>query len=245
MTATDDEVRIRVKGVGAHSSTPEDGVNAVLIAANIITALQSIRSAQTSPFDVATFSICTIKGGEAINVIPGYAEMTGMLRCVDKNSKIIFREKILNICKHTAQALGGAAEVEFTEGYPSVFNDEKYVKLLRLSAVRVMGKSRIIDMEKPLLGSEDFSYYQEHIPGVMFMLGAKRKGENVGNLQVSDGRDGGKNCDGNGGDGRDGGGSNGSGDSGGSLHTPTLDICEDSLILGVKIFSSLALRLCS
>jgi len=210
MTATDDEIKIRVTGKSAHSSTPEDGVNAVLIAANIITALQNIRSSQISPFDVATFSICTIKGGEAMNVIPDSVEMSGMLRCVEKKNILICREKIQNICANTAQALGGEAIIEITEGFPSVFNDSKYTKLLRSSAANVMSKKNIREMPRPLLGSEDFSYYLEQVPGVMFIISSKHK----------DGH-------------------------GGSLHTPTLDICEDSLLLGVQIFASLALRLCT
>jgi len=182
VTATDDNVIIRVKGVNAHSSAPQEGVNAVLLAAHIVTALQTISSTRISPFDIATFSICTIKGGEAQNVIPDYAEMTGMIRCIKKTDKLIFRENIRKICLNTAQALGGSAEVEFIDGYPAVYNDKKYTKILMDSSAMIMDEADIIEIPMPHMGSEDFSYYQEQIPGVMFMLGSNWKDGRSGPL---------------------------------------------------------------
>jgi amidohydrolase len=210
MTATDDEFIIRVKGMSTHSSTPQEGVNAVLIAAHIITALQSIMSTQISPFDIATFSVCSMKGGEAENVIPDYAEMTGMLRCVEKQNKLILRESMQKICINTGLAMGGSAEAEFTEGFPAVYNDEKHTEILAESAAAVLGEAAVIRIQQPHMGSEDFSYYQEQIPGVIFMLGSKPKEGHTG-----------------------------------SLHSPTFNICEDSLLTGVKVFASLAFDLCA
>ncbi|MCL1808334.1 MAG: M20 family metallopeptidase [Clostridiales bacterium] len=185
MTATDDEVIIRVTGMGAHSSAPQEGVNAVLIAAYIITAIQTILATQISPFDIATFSICTVKGGEAQNVVPDYAEMTGMLRCIETKDKLIFRESIQKICENTALALGGSAEAEFTEGFPAVNNDKGYTALLAECAARVLNPADIVELGRPHMGSEDFSYYQGHVPGVMFMLGSRAAGEYSGPLHSS------------------------------------------------------------
>ncbi len=177
MTATDDQVLIRVHGVGGHSSAPQDGVNAVLIASAIVVALQSIQPTQISPFDIATFSICTIKGGEAENIIPDYAEMTGMLRCIEKRNKLIFRENIQKVAQN---------EAEFTEGFPAVYNDPACTAGLREAALSVMPPEEIIDVEKPHLGSEDYAYYQEEIPGVLFMLGAGKPGGGSGSLHSAD-----------------------------------------------------------
>lgn len=209
MTATDDEVIIRIKGMSTHSSTPHEGVNAALIAAYIITAIQSILTTQISPYEIATFSICTIKSGEAQNVIPDYAEMTGVLRCVNKDSKLVFREHIQKICAGAAVAFGGKAEAEFTEGFPAVNNDEKYTETLRESAKDFLDPSDIIEIQRPHMGSEDFSYYQEQIPGVIFMLGSKVE----------------------------------NGDSG-TLHSPKFTVCENSLIVGMKVFASVAYNIC-
>ena len=121
LSATDDELLIRVNGVSAHSSTPQEGVNAITVAAHILTALESIESSAISPFEVATCSICKIQGGETNNIIPDHAELRGMLRCLDKNTKALYRERIQRICTGTAQALGAEVEVEFTAGFPAVF----------------------------------------------------------------------------------------------------------------------------
>lgn len=120
MTATDDEFYIRVHGIGAHSSEPESGVNAITIASQIVMGLNSILGGNVSPFDVATFSVCRISGGEAINVIPDYAEMSGMIRWVEKANKLKIRDKMTAVAEGTAKGFGGSAEVEFIQGFPAV-----------------------------------------------------------------------------------------------------------------------------
>ncbi|HWQ78164.1 MAG TPA: amidohydrolase [Anaerovoracaceae bacterium] len=210
LSATDDEVAIRVYGISCHSSAPEDGVNAIMIAANILTALQSIQTNCISPHDVATFSICKIKGGDAINVLADYVEMSGMIRCIEKKNKLIFREKIEKISHSIAAAMGGTAEIDVIEGFPAVNNDPKLTGLVMDAASESLGSpERVILIKHPHLGSEDFSYYQEEIPGVMFMLGAGTACEDRG-----------------------------------TLHSTALNIHEDSLAYGVRIFANVAMRMC-
>ena len=210
LSATDDQVVIRIRGISTHSSEPETGVNAITIAANVITMLQSIQAEKLNPFDVATFSICQIKGGETDNVLPDNVEMRGMIRCIEKKHKMIFRERVESICTHTAAAFGGSAEVDFIQGFPSVFNDSRLNEVVKAAAAEVLGSSELIyEIEKPHLGSEDFSYYQEEIPGVIFMLGAGMHGENRG-----------------------------------SLHSASLNVHEDCIACGIKVFVSTALSLC-
>lgn len=210
LSATDDEVTIRVYGISSHSSAPEDGVNAIMIAANILTALQSIQANCVSPHDVATFSVCKIKGGEAINVLADYVEMSGMVRCIEKKNKLIFREKIEQISSHMAAAMGGKAEIDVIEGFPAVNNDPMLTNLVVEAAEEALGSSeKVTILTRPHLGSEDFSYYQEVIPGVIFMLGTGVPGEDRG-----------------------------------TLHSTTLNLHEDSLACGVRIFVNIGLKLC-
>lgn len=172
LSSTDDEFIIKIFGTGAHSSEPETGVNAITIAAQVINGLQSILSSNISPYDIATFSICKISGGEAINVIPDYVEMKGMIRCVQKENKLIIRKKISSISEGISDGMGGRSEVEFVEGFPSVNNDEHLTKLVMEAAGKALrSENDVIVIGRPHLGSEDFAYYQEEIPGVMFMLG--------------------------------------------------------------------------
>lgn len=187
LSATDDEVLIRVNGVSAHSSTPQEGVNAITAAAHILTALESIESSAISPFEVATCSICKIRGGETNNVIPDRAELWGMLRCLDKNTKALYRERIQRICAGTAQALGAEAEVEFTPGFPAVYNDPTLAqRAAGAIGAALEGVGEVAWLPRPNLGSEDFSYFQEQVPGVMLVLGCGTPGEDRGGLHAAD-----------------------------------------------------------
>lgn len=181
--STYDGFFIKVHGHEAHSSEPEKGVNAIAIASQVIMGLSMITGNSLNPFDVGTLSVCTIKGGDAINVIPGSVEMSGLLRCVEPDVKLILKNKIKTVAEDTAHAYGGYAEVEFVEGFPSVNNDpeltEKCIEPLRKA---LETENDVIMMERPNLATEDFSYYQEKVPGVYFMLGCKQDGRETGLL---------------------------------------------------------------
>ena len=184
LSATDDEFIIRIIGKGAHSSEPEAGVNAVMVGAHVVTALDSILSNNIGPFDVATFSICQFHGGDAINVIPDQVEMKGMIRCVEKSSKEAIRQRMTRIVENTAEAFGGKGEVEFIPGFPAVNNDPQLTQLVIEAAAGVLpeGKEGVYEIARPHLGSEDFAYYQEVIPGVMTMLGCAQEEGVTGSL---------------------------------------------------------------
>lgn len=210
LSATDDEFVIRIHGKSAHSSEPEVGLNAIVVASHVITALDSVLSNNIGPFQVATFSICQIQGGEAINVIPDSVEMKGMIRCVEKEDKMKIRARMEAIVENTARAFGGEGEIEFIPGFPSVNNDAALTRLTIEAAERVLAhKDDVYLIERPHLGSEDFAYYQEEVPGVMFMLGCAQEGTETG-----------------------------------SLHSPVLNINEDSFLHGVEIFAEIAAMMC-
>lgn len=210
LSATDDEFYIRIHGRSAHSSEPEIGVNAIVIASQIITALATILWTNISPYDIATYSICKISGGEAINVIPDYAEISGMIRCVEKENKMAIRSKMVSISENISKSMGGSAEVEFIPGFPSVNNDSELTQVvIEASEKALKSPEDIILIDKPHLGSEDFAYYQEEIPGVMFMLGCENAICETG-----------------------------------TLHSPILNVNEESLLYGIKIFLNIAFMQC-
>lgn len=210
LSATDDEFVIRIRGKSAHSSEPEVGLNAIVVASHVVTALDSVLSNNIGPFQVATFSICQIQGGEAINVIPDSVEMKGMIRCVEKSDKMKIRARMESIVENTAKAFGGEGEIEFIPGFPSVNNDAALTRLTIEAAERVLAhKDDVYLIERPHLGSEDFAYYQEEVPGVMFMLGCAQEETETG-----------------------------------SLHSPILNINEDSFLHGVEIFAEIAAMMC-
>ena len=143
-------------------------------------------------------------------LIPDYVEMCGMIRCVEAKNKLMIREKMTSIAENTAQGFGGRAEVEFIQGFPSVNNDARLtVNVIDAAEKSLESKDDIIMIERPHLGSEDFAYFQEEIPGVIFMLGCKHDDIETG-----------------------------------SLHSAILNIDEDSLQYGVRIFGNIALDIC-
>lgn len=210
LSATDDEFVITVHGKSAHSSEPETGINAITIAAQVISGMQSILSGGINPFDVGTFSICQISGGEAVNIIPDRVEMKGMIRCIEKKSKEIIRKKMKQIVEGAAEAMGGSGEIDFVSGFPSVNNDPALTKVVIEAANQMLeSEDCCVMLERPHMGSEDFSYYQEEVPGVIFMLGCAQENSVTG-----------------------------------ALHEPILNINEDALQNGVKIFLQIANSIC-
>lgn len=181
--STYDGFFIKVYGHQAHSSEPEKGVNAIAIASQVVMGLSMITGNSLNPFDVGTLSVCTIKGGDAINVIPGFVEMNGLIRCVEPEVKMTLKNKIKAVAEDTAHAFGGHAEVEFVEGFPSVNNDaELTLRCIEPLKKALESEDDVIIMERPNLATEDFSYYQEKVPGVYFMLGCKQAGRETGTL---------------------------------------------------------------
>lgn len=186
LTGTDDEFTVRVEGRASHSSEPTEGVNAILAASHLILAIHSIPGVGVDPFDVATVSVCTISGGEAVNVIPGQVELSGMVRCLDKVTKVNVRRQIEAAVTGMAAVYGATANVEFREGYPAVINDPECTAVARRAAENVVGESAVIELPKPHLGSEDFSHFQEVVPGCMVVLGCGGPDVEDGGLHAAD-----------------------------------------------------------
>ena len=154
-----------------------------IFALHMMPELASVLSNGIDPFDVATFSICQINGGEAVNIIPDYVEMRGMIRCIDKSSKEIIKKKMKQIVVGTAEAMGGNGAIEFITGFPSVNNDTILTeKVIDVAESILESKECCIKLKRPHMGSEDFAHYQEEIPGSIFMLGCAQDDTPTGTL---------------------------------------------------------------
>lgn len=185
ITAYSDGFTVKIFGKSAHASRPQDGVDAIGIAGHVIVALNSILSKNIDPRAVATFSIGTIQGGRANNIVPDYVEIVGMIRANTEKSRDVIREKLCSIPKGIAKSFGGDSETEIREGYPSIVNDERLVE-----KVRGVFRLNYIDMVKdidasiteedvnsylvehgPLMTADDFGYLSQIIPSVYYMVG--------------------------------------------------------------------------
>ena len=170
--AYSDRMRITVRGTGAHAAFPHQGVDAVLVAAQIVVALQSIAARNTDPLDSAVVTVAQVHGGTADNIIPGEVAMSGTVRTLDGETRHRTFRRIEDVAVNTARAFGGDADVEILEGYPLLTNDNAVLDYVR----RVTAAPRRPVEILPVMGGEDFAFYAERIPAAFFALGVRPAG---------------------------------------------------------------------
>lgn len=194
VTANSDGFTIKVYGESAHTSKPEEGVDAINIAAHIIVTLNSILAKNIDPFDVATFSIGKVNGGSANNIVPDYAQLNGMIRSLSREARRIIIKRIEELAKGISHSFGGECEFIFREGYPSIINNEdlteKIIHNLEENSINIIEdidpkiyrendlKEYIISKSKPLMNAEDFGFIASKVPSTYYMVGTGEYGPN-------------------------------------------------------------------
>lgn len=167
-----DGIDITIRGEGGHGAAPHRSVDAIVVAAQAIMALQTIASRQVNPVDPMVLTIGTISGGYRHNVIADEVRMSGTLRTLNP----ALRKTVPGIIDRTlagvTQSAGGTYEFTRTPGYPALINDETVASVIAESAKRLLGKRHVIEQIEPSMGGEDFAYFLQEVPGAMFMLGA-------------------------------------------------------------------------
>jgi len=161
----------KVIGRGGHGSSPHKVVDPIFLSGYVILALNSIISRRLHPHDPAVISIGTIQGGTIDNVIPENVELTGTIRFLEKKVQKKLHEEIKRAFE-VAKTMGGDFELKIVEGYPPSDNNPLMVKLLDEVAEDLIGREHIKVPELGM-GSEDFGYFTENVPGAMFYLGCK------------------------------------------------------------------------
>lgn len=171
MSAGSDRIRIVVKGKNAHASTPEYGVDAGIIAAEILLALQTIVSRNISSLDSCVISIGIINGGNAYNVVPDEIVLDGTVRTLDEQIRKMLPSKIETIISGITRAMGGSYEFNYYYGYPSVMNDKKVTKRVMNTINKSIGKENLHEIEKTNLSGEDFGFFAKEVPSTFFYVG--------------------------------------------------------------------------
>lgn len=169
-SANSDRFNITIRGKMAHGSAPHKGVDAIVVAAEAITALQTIRSRQTNTRQPLVISIGTLQGGQRENILAEEVQMGGTVRTYDAG----FRDGIIDIMhrilKGVTEAHGATYEMEYRKGYPSILNNDDLVKTTLPSLQRIAGDTNVMQVI-PSMGGEDFSYFAQVCPGFYFRLG--------------------------------------------------------------------------
>lgn len=168
--ASADEIYITIKGPGGHAAAPHLTVDTILVASQLVVALQQIISRNKSPFNPSVLSICSFQGGHTTNVIPSEVKLMGTFRAMDEQWRYDAHELIRKQCTEMAHSLGATIDLHIDVGYPSVYNNEGLNHQARDLATTFMGNGRIQTTELRM-GAEDFGYYSQVIPGCFFRLG--------------------------------------------------------------------------
>jgi len=176
LLAATDEFDVTIKGKGGHAAAPHFTIDPVLVAAHIVTSLQSIVARRVDPMDPVVVTTASIHAGEAHNVIPDFAKIRGTVRTLRHETRSLAEREFRRIVTATAQAFGAEAEIHWSSGYPVTLNHEAPVERFRAIAREAIGEKRVINEPFPTMGGEDFSYYGQHVPACFFLLGMKPKG---------------------------------------------------------------------
>ncbi|OQB97821.1 MAG: putative hydrolase YxeP [Spirochaetes bacterium ADurb.Bin110] len=166
-----DSLEIVVKGRSSHAAYPEQGVDAIVVSASIIQALQTIVSRSISALDNAVLTIGKIQGGVRSNILANEVIMIGTIRTLSEDLRCFMRTKVKEICTEIAAAFGASCEVHIRPSYPVLINDESATELVRATAISILGESKVIMRQEPNLGVEDFAYFLRERPGTFWHLG--------------------------------------------------------------------------
>jgi amidohydrolase len=168
--ASADELYFTIRGNGGHAAAPHLTTDTILVASQIIVALQQVISRNNDPFSPSVLSICSIQGGHTTNVIPSEVKLMGTFRSLDETWRFKAHGLIRKIAESVASALGATIDVHIDIGYPAVSNDEKLNATARKLAEELMGTENVHTTEMRM-GSEDFGFYSQMIPGCFYRLG--------------------------------------------------------------------------
>jgi len=175
LLAAADQFSIKVKGKQTHGSRPWDGVDPIVVSAQIIMGLQTIISRQTNlTNEAAVITVGKISGGVRNNIIPEEVEMIGTIRALDTAMQRIIHEKIRTTAENIAESAGATAEVSITIGYPVTYNDPELAARMIPSLEKAAGPDNV-RIIKAITGAEDFAFFAQKVPGLFFFLGGKSK----------------------------------------------------------------------
>jgi amidohydrolase len=171
MMAAADRFTINIEGKGGHAARPHDCIDPVVVSAHVITALQTVASRSVDPLDSVVVSVCTVKAGDAFNVIPQTAMLLGTVRTLSPDVRDLAETRIRAIVENVCAAFGAKAEIDYDRGYPVTMNDPDKTEFMANVARAVSGENAVDTTVLPLMGAEDFSYMLEQRPGAYIFLG--------------------------------------------------------------------------
>lgn len=176
MSASSDRFAITVTGKSSHGSAPEDGVDAVVMGAQVISALQSIVSRNVGPQDSAVLTIGTVQAGSRYNIIPDTFQMEGTCRTLSAEIQNEMPKRMEAITAGITQGMGGSYTFSYTKGFSPIMNESRQTTELVDNAVALLGNDQVILQDRATMIGEDFSFFAQKVPGVFYWLGCRQAG---------------------------------------------------------------------
>jgi amidohydrolase len=174
--AAADEVRITITGKQSHGSSPELGIDPIVVASHTVLALENIPAREVDTRETVVLTIGKIEAGSRFNIIPETAELLGTLRTHDEALQERVHRRIREIAEGTARTFGATAVVEIRRMTPVTWNDPALAARMRPVLEDALGKANVVD-DRPVMGAEDFAYFAKKAPGLYFFLGVAPKGK--------------------------------------------------------------------
>ena len=171
MMASSDDFEIRITGRGAHAAMPHNGIDPVIIGAELVLALQTISSRVVSPVDAAVVSVTTFHAGEAVNAIPAEAVLRGTARAFKPGVQDLIEEGIKRIANGIAAAHGGSVTVRYDRRYPPTVNAVRETEIAAAVLEKMVGRENVLYDLQPTMGAEDFSFMLNAKPGCYVWIG--------------------------------------------------------------------------
>jgi amidohydrolase len=172
---------IAITGRGAHGARPEAGIDPIVVASHITTALQSIVARNVRPVDTAVVSVTKFHAGDAYNVIPEKAVLGGTARCFSNTTMDLIEERMRRIAESVAAGLGASASLDFRRLFPALVNHADETRFIADAAAEVVGEDNVNRQAGLVMASEDFSFMLERCPGAYIQIG---NGDGEGGCEV-------------------------------------------------------------
>ncbi|MGH7500814.1 MAG: M20 metallopeptidase family protein [Longimicrobiales bacterium] len=179
MLAAVDHFRIDIQGRQAHGARPELSVDPVVMAAQAIMALQTIRSRNLSPLEPSVITVGIVRGGTRFNIIPGQVHLEGTVRTYNPEVRDAIERRMSEILQGITTSAGGSFTLDYERGSPATINNGPLTEWAVPVLARAVGNDRVVEID-PAMGGEDFSYFANEIPAFFFRLGQVAPGSTSG-----------------------------------------------------------------
>lgn len=175
-TSYTDSFDIEIIGKGGHAARPHEAVDAVIIASQLVTFIQTIVSRELDPLHPSVITIGVLQAGSVYNAIAETAVLKGTIRTTEKTIRSLIIEKIRAVSSSISALHGAQIDVRINQGYPPIINHDRECRFARDVAVTLLGEEKVISIPFPSLGGEDFAFFTTEIPGCFVRFGAAKKG---------------------------------------------------------------------